>query len=60
MPDIDSTHYPERKSYAPVCRMSTVTMTPTKLRERLAETEGRVDTDRFLEALQYVRDDGHR
>ncbi len=40
--------------------MVTVTMTPTKFRKRLAETEDRVDTERFLEALRYVRDDGHR
>lgn len=41
--------------------MVTLNMTPTKLRERLNETEGRVDVDRFIEALDYVRDDGrHR
>jgi hypothetical protein len=33
-------------------------MTPTTFQERLAE--GRIDTDQFFEALQYVRDDGHR
>jgi len=38
--------------------MLTVHMTPTKLRERVAETEGRLDTEQFLTALQYVRDDG--
>ncbi len=33
-------------------------MTPTKFRERLEERRDRVDTEQFLEALQYVRDDG--
>lgn len=33
-------------------------MTPTKLRERLAETEDRIDTTEFVNALNYVRDDG--
>jgi hypothetical protein len=31
-------------------------MTPTKLRERLAE--GRVDAETFVDALEYVCDDG--
>ena len=38
--------------------MLTVHMTPTKLRERLAESEDSVDVDSFLDALTYVRDDG--
>jgi len=33
-------------------------MTPTKFRERLEEREDRIDTDQFLDALTYVRDDG--
>jgi len=33
-------------------------MTPTKLRERLQESDDRVDTTQFLAALEYVRDDG--
>jgi hypothetical protein len=33
-------------------------MTPTKLRERLEESEDRVDVESFLDALTYVRDDG--
>ncbi|ACV49105.1 conserved hypothetical protein [Halomicrobium mukohataei DSM 12286] len=33
-------------------------MTPTKLRERLREREDRIDTEQFLDALTYVRDDG--
>ena len=40
--------------------MVTLIMTPTKFQERLAESEDRVDTEQFLQALQYVRDDGHR
>jgi hypothetical protein len=35
-------------------------MTPTKLRERLDESEDRVDAETFLDALAYVRDDGRR
>ncbi|WP_256562697.1 hypothetical protein [Halomarina pelagica] len=35
-----------------------VAMTPAWFRERLAETEGRVDRERLIEALQYVRDPG--
>ena len=38
--------------------MITHTMTPTKLRERLDELEGRVDPEAFVGALEYVRDDG--
>ena len=38
--------------------MVSVHMTPTKLRERLSESEERVDVDSFLDALSYVRDDG--
>jgi hypothetical protein len=34
-------------------------MTPTKLRERLREREDRVDMEQFLDALEYVREDGH-
>lgn len=30
-------------------------MTPRKVRERLAEKEGRVDPREYVEALQYVR-----
>jgi hypothetical protein len=33
-------------------------MTPTKFRERVAETGDRLDTEQFLTALRYVRDDG--
>lgn len=40
--------------------MLTIDMTPEKLRERLRETEGRVDTEEFVEALAYVRDDGRQ
>lgn len=40
--------------------MLTIHMTPEKLRERLEETEGRVDTQEFVEALSYVRDDGRK
>jgi len=35
-------------------------MTPTRLRERLAETGDRVDVEQFVAALEYVRDDGRR
>jgi hypothetical protein len=35
-------------------------MTPAKLRERMAELEGRVDPEQVVDALQYVRDDGRR
>lgn len=38
--------------------MVTIGMSPTKLRERLKESEDRVDSETFVEALQYVRDDG--
>ncbi len=40
--------------------MITIHMTPTKIRERLEETEDRVDTEEFVAALEYVRDDGRR
>lgn len=30
-------------------------MSPTRLRERLTETEGRVDPEEFVSALDYVR-----
>lgn len=33
-------------------------MTPTKIRERLEESEDRVDKELFVSALEYVRDDG--
>jgi hypothetical protein len=33
-------------------------MTPTKLRERLEERRDRIDTEEYLDALEYVRDDG--
>jgi hypothetical protein len=35
-------------------------MTPDKLRQRLEETDGRVDTREYVEALSYVRDDGRQ
>jgi len=35
-------------------------MTPTKFRERLEERGDRVDTEQFLSALEYVRDDGRQ
>ena len=38
--------------------MVTVAMTPTKLQERMAEMEGRVDPEQVVDALWYVRDDG--
>jgi len=38
--------------------MLTTVMTPTKMQERMAELEGRVDTDRLVDSLKYVRDDG--
>ncbi len=38
--------------------MVTAHMTPAKLRERLEESEDRIDVDSFLDALTYVRDDG--
>lgn len=33
-------------------------MTPDRLQERLAETEGRVDPHELAQALMYVREDG--
>lgn len=38
--------------------MITQTMTPERIKERLAETDGRVDLEEFIAALEYVRDDG--
>jgi hypothetical protein len=38
--------------------MVAIDMTPRKLRERLEESKDRVDTDEFVEALTYVRDNG--
>jgi hypothetical protein len=35
-------------------------MTPTRLRERLEETRGRVDPDDVVTALTYVREDGRQ
>lgn len=37
--------------------MLTDTMTPSRIRERLAEAD-RVDPDELVDALAYVRDDG--
>jgi hypothetical protein len=36
------------------------TMTPERIKERLEETEGRVDVETFVSALEYVRDDGRQ
>ncbi len=33
-------------------------MTPERIKERLDETDGRVDIEAFVTALEYVRDDG--
>jgi hypothetical protein len=33
-------------------------MTPDRIRERLAEAEGRIDPTEYAEALQYVRENG--
>jgi hypothetical protein len=38
--------------------MIPLAMTPERIKERLAETEDRIDLDEFIEALEYVRDDG--
>lgn len=38
--------------------MVTLAMTPERIRERLAETEDRIDLDQFVAAIEYVRDDG--
>jgi hypothetical protein len=35
-------------------------MTPTRFRERLEETRGRVDPDDVITALSYVREDARR
>jgi len=40
--------------------MLPISMTPTKLQERLSESEDRVDVEMFIDAVQYVRDDGRR
>lgn len=40
--------------------MSTIRMATTTFKERLEEAEERVDTEQFLDALQYVRDDGRQ
>jgi len=33
-------------------------MTPTRLQNKMAELEGRVDSEQVIAALEYVRDDG--
>jgi hypothetical protein len=33
-------------------------MTPTRVRERLEQLEGRVERDDYYRALEYVHDDG--
>ncbi len=38
--------------------MLSITMTPRKFRERLEESEDRIDRHELAEALKYVRDDG--
>lgn len=38
--------------------MVTVAMTPERIKERLAETDDRIDIEEFVAALEYVRDDG--
>lgn len=38
--------------------MLTVAMTPERIKERLAETDDRIDIETFVTALEYVRDDG--
>ena len=38
--------------------MIPMAMTPERIKERLAETDGRVDIEEFVAALEYVRDDG--
>lgn len=40
--------------------MSYHTMTPTRFREKLDETRGRVDPGDVVTALTYVRDDGRQ
>ncbi|MFT4923740.1 MAG: hypothetical protein ACI8XM_002971 [Haloarculaceae archaeon] len=40
--------------------MLPIGMTPTKLQERLSESEDSVDVETFLNAVRYVRDDGRR
>lgn len=38
--------------------MLSLHMTPTKIRERLEESEERIDVEAYVDALTYVRDDG--
>lgn len=38
--------------------MISMAMTPERIKERLAETEDRIDMEEFIAALEYVRDDG--
>lgn len=33
-------------------------MTPTKIKERLEESDSRIDPREYVSALNYVRDDG--
>ena len=40
--------------------MVPIDMTPSRFRERLEESEGRVDPGELAEALTYVRDDGRQ
>lgn len=40
--------------------MITMHMTPRKFRERLEESDDRIDPRKVAEALKYVRDDGRR
>lgn len=40
--------------------MVTPHMTPTKLQNKMAELDGRVDTEQVIDALRYVRDDGRQ
>ena len=47
-----------RSDYTASCATFTRDMTPTKLRERLAESADSVDVEQFVAALEYVRDDG--
>lgn len=38
--------------------MLTVIMTPITMQERLEASDGRIDVEAYLEAVQYVRDTG--
>mgnify|MGYP007047145052 CR=1 FL=1 len=40
--------------------MLSLNMTTTMIRDSLAERGDRVDTERYVQALTYVRDDGRR